>query len=158
MAILAGACHRGDNAWEQFKAPYLAKGTTIRIHSWMKWGLGAVASLSHDPQAQAVVPILRRMKAVEIHILPAGSTPSAGEITRLSGRLQTSGYASLVDVRSAGARVNLWARDEERTDELRDPLVMIRDDEVMVLVEMKGTLSVEDVHTLLSAAGSLDQE
>lgn len=155
ITLMAGACHREGNAWQQFKAPYLGKGTTIHVHTWMKWGLEAAAELSHDPRTAAVVPILRRMRAVEIHILPLAAVPSSGEITRLSGRLACQGYASLIAVRSAGARVNLWARDEEHAGELRDPLVVIRDEDVMVLVEMKGVLSADDVHTLLAQSASL---
>lgn len=154
IALVAGACHRGDNAWQQFKAPYLGKGTTIHVRPWMKWGLGAAAALSHDSEAAAMVSILRRMKAVVIHILPLEAVPSSGEIARLSSRLERHGYASLIAVRSSGARVNLWARDEERVGEMRDPLVVIRDQDVMVLVEMTGVLRADDLNTLLARTGS----
>jgi len=149
MALLWSACHQGEDAWQQFKDRYAEKGTTIRVNGLMKWGLGIAADFSDDPEARAVMQILRKMKGVEIHVVPHRDVPSAAEVNRLSGDLERHGYASLVAVRSEGTRVNLWARD--RTDAFSDPLVLVRDDQVMVMVELRGTLTTEDIQTLVSA-------
>jgi hypothetical protein len=154
IVLVMGSCHRGSHGWEAFRASYPGGSVTIRIHPWMKWGLGVAAELSHDPETAALVAIAKRMKAVEIHVFPRGAAPFAKALDRLDAGLKADGYASFVSLRSHGTQADLWAKDRAGSDELRDPRVLIADGDEMVLVKMTGVVKTGELNALLACAGS----
>lgn len=154
IVLVTASCQRGSHGWEAFRASYPGGSVTIRIHPWMKWGLGVAAGLGHDPETAALVAIAKRMKAVEIHVFARGAAPFAKALDRLDAGLKADGYASLVSLRSHGTRANLWAKDQAGGDELRDPRILIADGDEMVLVEMTGVLKTSELKALLASAGS----
>lgn len=152
--LLLGAvsCRQHDDAWDRFIATYGAHGATIRVNGLIKWGLDAFGQFNDDPESRAILGIVRKMKGVEIHIIPARRVPEAlPEVEKLGGRLEREGYGSLVNVRASGSEVNLWAKGDD--DVLSDPLALVRDGETLVMVKMRGTLTAADLQTLLHAAG-----
>ncbi|TAN18327.1 MAG: DUF4252 domain-containing protein [Chitinophagaceae bacterium] len=143
------ACNRGQTDWQSFKDKYAADGTTIHLNGLMKLGMGLFANNS-DPDTQALMRFLKKMKGIEINIIPqsqAHYTPA--EVDRLSQLLNHSHYESLINIRKGSRLFNLWARGKE--DEFSDPLALINDGNDVIMVEMKGTLTTQDIQSLTNA-------
>jgi hypothetical protein len=150
LALSLAACNRGSHQWDSFQEKYADKGTTIRLNGLMKLGLNLFADKAHDPETRALLHILKKMKGVEINIIPASRAHfTAREVTRLSDALDRSRYESLINVRRGDQMVNLWARGDENT--FSDPLVLVNSGSEVVLITMKGTLTTEDIQTLTQA-------
>ncbi len=150
MLLLSACSRHGEDEWESFKRKYASHGTTIRLNGLMRTGLQIAAAAEDDPETHALMDILKKMKGVEIHIIPAASAHfSAGEVSRLSEVLNHSRYESLINVRKGDQMVNLWARGGE--NDFSDPLVLVHSGSEVVMVEMKGTLTASDLQTLSQA-------
>lgn len=150
MALSLAACNRGPNAWENFKHKYADKGTTIRLNGVMRLGLRMFAGSNPDPETHALMNILKKMKGVEITIIPesqANYTPK--EIAHLTDLLNRSRYESMVNVRKGNQMLNLWVRGDK--DTFSDPLALFHDGNDLVMVEMKGILTTGDLQTITNA-------
>jgi hypothetical protein len=152
------ACRSGSQDWEHFLHKHAGQGTTIRLNGVMKLGLQLWADADSDPESQEVVRILKKMKGVEVHIFDASRAHvSEGEVNHLTGLLDKSAYHTLLNVRHGGQQVHLWARGKD--DAISDPLVLVCGEGKLVLAEMKGTLSADDLHTLVRfGTGQADQQ
>lgn len=116
LAFSLAACNHWDHDWEHFKEQYADKGTTIRLNGLMKLGLQIFAKTDDDPQTRALLNIVRKMHGVEIHIIPrARAHYEPSEVGKLSERMGQSDYQSLINVRSGGQLVHLWACGTGRT-------------------------------------------
>lgn len=151
LTFALSACNEGPHGWQNFKQKYGDKGTTIRLNGLMKLAAAAIISKEADhPEAQAVVHILKKMKGIEINIIPksqAHYTPEAVE--HLAHVLNHSSYESLINIQKGNKLVNLWARGKE--DEFSDPLALINDGNTVIMVEMRGTLSAKDIQAIVNA-------
>lgn len=150
--MLFAACNRDSDpdAWDMFKNKYADKGTTIRLNGLMRLGLRMFAGADQDPKTRALMNIVKKMKGVEIHIIPVSQAHySSAEVIRLSDVRDKSRYKSLVSVRKGSQLVNLWARGDDNT--FKDPLTLIHDGDDLIMIEMKGTLTTDDLRTLTQA-------
>lgn len=147
--LLLASCHRGTNDWDQFKEKYASMGTTIRLNGLMKLGLAAALKNEDDPDTRNLLNILRKMKGVEIHIIPESWSFTSADVVRLSQVLDKSSYESLISVQKGDQMVNLWALGGK--DVFKDPLALIHSGTEVVMVEMKGTLTADDIQTLANA-------
>lgn len=160
LIFALSACNQGPHDWQNFKQKYGAKGTTIRLNGIMKFAATAIISKeADDPETQAVAHILKKMKGIEINIIPKSQAHYTSEaVEHLARLLNHSSYESLINIRKGNKLVNLWARGKE--DEFSDPLALINDGNTVIMVEMKGTLSAKDIQTIVNAgtkyAGSED--
>jgi hypothetical protein len=151
--VVSAACNRGPREWNSFKQKYAGKGTTIRLNRLMKLGLQVFAHADHDPETQALMHILKKMQSIEINIIPRKQAQFASEeINHLSYLLNKSDYESLVNIRKGSQVVNVWARGDR--DTFSDPLALINDGDEVILVEMKGALTAEDIQMLADAGMS----
>lgn len=148
--MLLAACQKDAGDWDSFKAKYASAGTTIRVNGLMKLGLGIALKNENDPDTRHILQILKKMKGVEIHIIPGSAAHfSPSDVVRLSRALDKSHYDQLVSVRKGNQLVNLWALTDK--DAFADPLALIYSGNEAVMVEMKGRLTAEDIQTLLNA-------
>lgn len=151
LIFALSACNRGSRDWQNFKQKYGDKGTTIRLNGLMKLAATAIISKeTDDPEAQAILHILKKMKGIEINIIPesqAHYTPEAVE--HLTHLLNHSNYESLINIQKGNKLINLWACGKE--DEFSDPLALVNDGNTVIMIEMKGTLSAKDIQTIVNA-------
>jgi|GEM_PF-2923201 len=142
------ACRSGSQHWEHFLDQHAGQGTTIRLNGLMKAGLQLWADADDDPQSQEVVRILKKMKAVEIHVFDASRAHVSDlEVNDLAGSLDKSAYHRLLNIRHGGQQLHLWARGSDAS--ISDPLVLVSGEGKLVLAEVKGTLSANDLQTLV---------
>lgn len=145
--LLLAACNKESDAWETFKHKYADRGTTIHLNGLMRLGLQIFALTDQDEETRALMNIAKKMKDIEVHIIPASQAHfSSSDVHKLSGVLSKSDYESLISVRKGSQTVNLWARGDK--DTFSDPLALIIDGDELIMVEMKGTLTASDIRTL----------
>lgn len=148
--MLLAACNKGTDEWSHFKDKYASVGTTIHVNGLMRLGLAIALKNEHDPDTRNLLEILRKMKGVEIHIIPESSAHfSSSDVIHLTQALDKSNYESLLSVRKGDQMVNLWALGGK--DAFSDPLALISSGGEVIMVEMKGTLTVSDIQTLTNA-------
>lgn len=148
--FLLSACNNGPKDWHHFINQYGEIGTTIRVNGLMKLGLDIALKSSDDPATRNLLKIIKKMKGIEIHIIPVNSARfSSGDVVRLTQLLNKSSYESLISIRRGEEMINLWALGGQ--DSFSDPLALIHDGNEVIMVEMKGTLTTEDIQTLMNA-------
>lgn len=150
LMLLLAACHKGPDDWIKFKNKYASFGTTIHVNGLMRLGLDLALKNSDDPDTRNALKILKKMRGVEIHIIPESAAHfSSMDVTNLTRLLDKSSYESLISVRKGNQMVNLWALGGK--DSFTDPLALISSGDEVIMVEMKGTLTTEDIQTLTNA-------
>lgn len=152
LVLSFAACKKEPGAWENFKQKYADQGTTIRVNGLMKLALGMFMN-NDDPELQKAMDLLKKMKGVEINILDADQTHfNPKEVFTLAHKLNQSAYEPLINIRHGNELINLWAKGNKNT--FSDPLALISTGDEVIMLEMKGTLTTEDIQ-LLTRAGSL---
>ena len=149
---LLPACKQDEqpNAWETFKQEHAGAGTTVHINGLMKLGLGILSLTDDDPALRQLLPIVRKMKDIEVHVTPATKARNSyADMEKLSRVLDQSNYENLLSVRKGKQTFKLWASGNE--DTFRNPLAVINDGEDVVLLEMKGSLTTKDLQIITSA-------
>ncbi|GAA4305635.1 DUF4252 domain-containing protein [Compostibacter hankyongensis] len=140
------------SGWDDFKSRYAGDGVNVKVGGAIfKWGSGIAARATEDDEdAAALIRCLRKFRGVEVHAVPLKRIKfDAADVDRLDRSLQRDHYASLVTVRDGADHIHIWARGSE--EEFRDPLILINDESDLVMVELKGVVTADDIGTLSRA-------
>lgn len=156
FSLLAVSCKTEKiSSWEQFKSRYADDGFTLKINGGLfKLGSKIAAAAVDDKDSRQVLKSLSGLHGVAVHVIPiraAGIPPEA--IGHLGRMLQKDNYESLVDLRNGSDRVYLWAKG--KGDEYKDPLILINSGNELLMVEMKGKITTDDIGSLAKAGQGL---
>jgi hypothetical protein len=139
------------SSWEGFKSRYADAGTSLRLNGPLfKLGMKIASVSADDPEAEDILHRLRKFRGVELHVIPIHKVGlSYEDVRNLDNLLLKDHYASLVNIRHEKDLVRIWAKGKE--DEFKDPLVLINNEDDLVMIELRGSLTADDIGALADA-------
>lgn len=158
LAALAGMASCRTNRisnWDAFKAEHAGEGFTIKVNGPLfKLGMGIASHADDDPETARLLKHLSRLRGVEVRTIPLKHGRDPIDLNRLSRLLEKDAYASIATIRDGADNIRIWAKGKE--DELKDPLVLITDDDDLVIIELKGSVNADDIGALTAFRRSDD--
>lgn len=158
IAVTGASAFSQSKSAEAFRAKYEndRDAKVVTMNGSMFELLSNIAdNMEDDEESQAIARIARGIKSMQVLAVPmfrSGLEPD--EVENLHNDLLKEKYEELMQVRDGAQRV--WFMAQGNTNELRNMIVLVREEEEFIMFNIDGTLNMKDLAYIVDNHDDVD--